>query len=135
MSYVEKEITLIKREFVDIGKQLHIYLRHFPRYEKHSMVQTLLSTYYDCITLIVEFDLKYYKKTSATSLHISIEVLKTQILIAYELGLFSFHNKLSESEITFVRKEEKGLHRFTVISRMLSKVSEKIDALIPNIKV
>lgn len=134
MSYVEKEITLIKREFVDIGKQLHTYLRHFPRYEKHAMVQTILHTYYECVKLIVEFDLKYYKKTTATSLHISVEVLKTQILLAYELGLFGFHNKISESEITFVKKEEKGLHRFSVISRMLSKVSEKLDALIPNIK-
>lgn len=129
---LEFDIIIIHRDLQDLGKQLHIYLAHFPKHEKYSMVRKILDSYYEILDSVIEFELKYYKKTSGNQLHTTLERLKRQILLCHSLGLFNFHNKFIEDPL---KNYPKGNHRYEVLSLMVSELSEKIVASLCSIKV
>lgn len=119
-------LTEIRRDMINLGKQLNIYLAHFPKYAKYDIVKTIWETYYTIFEIIVEFEKRHHKKTSFTTLDVKHGILQTKIHIANELGLFNYNNYkggLTEKGI------ESGIHRYMVISSMIDKVGIKIGAL------
>jgi hypothetical protein len=130
VSGFEKELTIVRRDLTALGKQLYIYLRHFPKAERYTISNHILSNYYKTLEIVIEFELRYHKKTSGQNLHITVEMLKSQILLAHDLGLFNFHNKTTDNDVKEEGMSKKGIHRFSVLSRMVSLLSENIGALI-----
>jgi hypothetical protein len=108
-------------------KLLHIYLRHFPRYEKNALAQRILNTAYDVFELIVEGQKMYYKKTTLTKLDKTHEILKMQIWLAHELDYFSFKDGRPGRKKT-------AEHRHSAISSMVTEVGKMIGGWIKKIK-
>ena len=88
------------RKYVEVAKQLNVYLLHFPKHEKYALVNTIKNDLYQVFRLIIEGQKRYHKKTTLTELDIAHEQLRMQLYLAYELGYFKCKTGNQDSEMT-----------------------------------
>lgn len=86
-------LAAFEHKFVQLAKLINAYTKHFPKNEKYALSSRIKSKMYELLDYAVESNKRYSKKTSLTNLDISNEQLKRQLLIAYELGYFSYPDK------------------------------------------
>jgi hypothetical protein len=88
----------LDRRFVEMVRQLNLYLNHFPRHEKYGLAQQIRQAAYDAYGFIVEAQKRYQKKTTLTNLDIRHEQLRMFVRLAHELGYFEFQDGTREEE-------------------------------------
>lgn len=112
----------LNRRLVLFGRQLEMYLAHFPNCHKYSLTQTIRQAFVDVYCLVVEAQKRYHKKTSLGQLDVRHEQLRMLLNLAFELGLFS-HQKKEGDPLA-------GQHRFLTLSRMWDEVGRMIGGWI-----
>jgi len=115
-------------KFMEMMKLLNVYLNHFPKHEKFALALQIRQTAYRVFDLIVECQKRYYKKTSLSELDIKHENLRMQILLANELGYFSFKDGKDEP------KKVSSEHRYMAISQLVDELGKMIGAWIKKVK-
>ena len=111
-------------KMVDLGKILHLYLNHFPKYEKYCLCSSIRSNYYEIYDILIEVAKRYHKKTSLTNLDISHEQLRMKLLLAKELGYFTFKNGIK------TRSKKIEARRYLYISGLIDEIGRIIGSLL-----
>lgn len=113
------------RKYVEVAKQLNVYLLHFPKHEKYALVNTIKNDLYQVFRLIIEGQKRYHKKTTLTELDIAHEQLRMQLYLAYELGYFKCKTGSQDSE-----SAQREQRRWLTISRMCDELGRMIGGWI-----
>lgn len=112
------------RSMVKLITQMHIYLGHFPKYEKYALNNQIRNVMLDIYNLITECNKKYYKTTSLTNLDIKHEQLRMLINLAYELNYFKF--KDGKNNLSF----DEANRKYLFISGMVDVIGKQIGGWI-----
>ncbi|MDD5159698.1 MAG: four helix bundle protein [Sulfuricurvum sp.] len=118
------------RKMVMFLKQLNLYLNHFPSHEKFGLALGIRNDAYVIFDLMVEGQKRHYKKTSLTELDVAVERLRMKLLLAYELGYFSYKTK-SDTVVTCAMLSEK---RYGVLSLQLDEIGRIVGGWIKKVK-
>ncbi|ACV64924.1 conserved hypothetical protein [Desulfofarcimen acetoxidans DSM 771] len=65
----------------------NICLKQFPRYEKHVMAANIRESMYRMLSLIIQANKKYYKKTTLQDIDVELDILRTFIRLAVDKEL------------------------------------------------
>ena len=65
-------------------------LRQFPKWERHVLAAEIRRTLWSLLRLIVVCNKKYFKKTTLQELDAEIDLLRSQVRLAKELGYLDF---------------------------------------------
>ncbi len=109
----------LHRKLVLFGRQLEIYLAHFPNCHRFALAQQIRLAYLDVYNLVTEAQKRYHKKTTLTQLDIRHEQLRMLLNLAHELGLFDFSAGRRDAKAP-------GVHRFLAISRQVDELGRMI---------
>lgn len=90
----------LDRKMLLLHRQLHMRLRHFPRYERYALTQRIRNRAYDVDALIVEARALYQNKTALRNLNIAHRKLRRELQLAYELGYFAYRDGANDGEAT-----------------------------------
>lgn len=112
----------LNRRLVLFGRQLELYLAHFPNCHKYSLTQSIRQAFVDVYCLVVEAQKRYHRKTALGQLDVRHEQLRMLLNLAFDLGLFS-HQKKSSDPLA-------GQHRYLTLSRMWDEVGRMIGGWI-----
>jgi len=116
---------------LDLGKQLSIYLNHFPKHEQYALAARMRNTYYQVYDLITEGRKRYHKKTTLTQLDITHEQLRMQASLAFELGYFGYKTGAkSKGKAPRDTPERLAQHRYLALSRLIDTVGRLIGSWI-----
>ena len=112
----------LNRRLVLFGRQLEMYLAHFPNCHKYALAQSIRQAFVDVYCLVVEAQKRYHKKTALGQLDVRHEQLRMLLNLAFEMGLFG-HNKKAADPLA-------GQHCYLTISRMWDEVGRMIGGWI-----
>lgn len=118
------------RKMVAFLKQLNLYLNHWPKHEKYALAKLVRDDAYLIFDLMVEGQKRYFKKTSLSELDVTIEKLRLKLMLAYELGYFSFKIKGAAVQSSDVISEK----RYGVLTVMLDEVGRIVGGWIKSVK-
>lgn len=120
----------LNKKYVDLAKQVNLYLNHFPKHEKYALSQQIRNELYEMYGFIIESQKRYHKKTTLTNLDISHEKLRMFVNLAYNLGYFEFNDgkHLEES------REIVATKRYFVLNRMIDEIGRMIGGWIKSEK-
>lgn len=114
----------LNRKFVEFANRLNIYLNHFPKHEKYGLCLVIRQAAYDVYGYIIEAQKRYHKKTALTNLDIRHEQLRMLIILAHEMGYFSFKDgRLSECS---PGREALAARRFLTLSKEVDELGRMI---------
>lgn len=65
-------------------------LRQFPKWERHVLAAEMRRTLWNLLRLIVVCNKKYFKKTTLQELDAEIDLLRSQVRLAKDLGYLDF---------------------------------------------
>lgn len=68
----------------------HIALRQFPKYERHVLGAEIRQSMWSLLRLVIQVHKRYFKKTSLQDLDAELDVLRSQIRMAKQLGHIDF---------------------------------------------
>jgi hypothetical protein len=112
----------LDRKFVDLARQLNLYLNHFPKHEKYGLSLQIRNAAYDVYGYVVEAQKRYHKKTTLTNLDVRHEQLRMLVRLAFELGYFEFSNGAVSEE----PPDKLAVKRYTAISAMVDEMGRMI---------
>ena len=119
----------LNRKFMEMAKQLNLYLNHFPRHEKYALANRIRNTAYEIYDLITESQKRYHKKTTLVNLDIAHEKLRMQIYLAFELGYFGFSGGCEDPDTGKTQQ-----HRYIVIGRLIDELGRMIGGWIKKVR-
>jgi hypothetical protein len=68
----------------------YVALRQFPKWERHVLAAEVRGTLWQLLRLIVVCNKRYYKKTTLQDLDAELDLLRSQVRLAKELGYLDF---------------------------------------------
>lgn len=68
----------------------HVAIRQFPKMERHVLGAEIRTTMWQILRLIVVCNKRYHKKTTLQDLDAEIDLLRSQVRMAKNLGHFDF---------------------------------------------
>ena len=80
----------IKQKCEDMIKYGLQSLNQYPRSEKYGMGAVTKAVMYELLKLIISCNHKYYKKTTLQDMDVQLDILRTFIRLAMELGYLPF---------------------------------------------
>jgi four helix bundle protein len=81
---------LIRQKTEAMIAYAYVALRQFPKWERHVLAAELRQTLWSLLRLIVVCNKRYYKKTTLQDLDAEIDLLRSQVRLAKELGYLDF---------------------------------------------
>ncbi len=112
----------LDRKFIDLARQLNLYLNHFPKHEKYGLSLQIRNAAYDVYGYVVEAQKRYHKKTTLTNLDVRHEQLRMLVRLAFELGYFEFSNGAVSEE----SPDKLAVKRYTAVSAMIDEMGRMI---------
>ena len=112
----------LDRKFVDLARQLNLYLNHFPKHEKYGLSLQIRNAAYDVYGFVIEAQKRYHKKTTLTNLDVRHEQLRMLVRLAFELGYFEFNNGTMSEDAP----DKLAVRRYTAISTMIDEMGRMI---------
>ena len=70
-------------------------LRQFPKWERHVLAAEMRRTLWNLLRLIVVCNKKYFKKTTLQELDAEIDLLRSQVRLAKDLGYLDFRRYIA----------------------------------------
>ncbi len=84
------EPMIIKQKHEDLMLYAYKCLGQFPKSERHVLAADIRQGLYMIDSLIIRAQKKYFKKTTLQDLDIEVELMKTKIRLAKDLGFLPF---------------------------------------------
>ena len=88
---VSQQPLIILSRVEELERYTRIALRQFPKYEKFILSAEIRHQIYEIKRNTIRVGKKYTKKTTLTELDIDVEVLRSQIRVAYRLQYIDEH--------------------------------------------
>lgn len=114
-------------KFVNLARQMNLYLNHFPRHEKYGLSQQIRNAAYGLYGFIIESQKRYQKKTSLGNADIAHEQLRMFLRLAFELGYFKYDDGTLPAS---TNPEGDAVHKYLAISRMVDEVGRMLGGWI-----
>lgn len=76
----------IRQKCEDMIEYGYVALRQFPKSEKHTLAAEIKRSMFRLLSLIITCNRRYYKKTTMQELDIELDVLRSYIRLAMNLG-------------------------------------------------
>lgn len=114
---MDTKLVELRLDWLKMIEQLHIYLRHFPKYEKYALTNDIQKLGYEMFDYFVEIEKKHNKKTSINNLDICYEKFRAKLWVAHQLGYFDFKNG---------KKSLYNDKKFMIVNNLLNNVGDKI---------
>ena len=92
-------------------------LKHFPKYEKYSLVVDIKNSMYKLLKLCIECDKKYYKKTTMRDMDVEVEILRCLFRVS----------ALPEQKYISIKK-------YGIVSKYLNEIGKMIGSRMKTIK-
>jgi hypothetical protein len=80
----------IRQKTEDMIQYGYIALRQFPRAERHVLSQEIRETMWGLLRLIIVCNRRYHKKTTMQDLDAQLDLLRSQVRLAKDLGYLPF---------------------------------------------
>ena len=80
----------LHRKLVLFAVQLEGYLAHFPNCHKYTLTQALRQAFIDVYNLTTEAQKRYHKKTTLQDLDAELDLLRSQVRMAKNMGYIDF---------------------------------------------
>ena len=122
--------AMLDAKLIDLIKLLHIYLAHFPKFEKFSLCAQIRDTAYELYGLIASAQKKFHKKTLLFQADVVHEKLRMLIRLAFELGYLSYHDKRKAN----IPNDQQGLNRLINLQTLIDEVGRQLGGWISFVK-
>lgn len=76
---------LIRKQCEELLEYAYIAVRNFPKFERHVFGAEMRSTLWRMLRLIIACNKRYHKKTTLTELDTELDVLRSQVRMAFSL--------------------------------------------------
>jgi len=76
----------IKKKVEDCLAWSYVALRQFPKHERHVLSQEIRASLWRLLRLVVTCNRRYYKKTTLQDLDVELDLLRSQVRLAHQLG-------------------------------------------------
>ncbi|MDI3547872.1 MAG: hypothetical protein PWR10_1524 [Halanaerobiales bacterium] len=80
----------IRQKCEDMIEYGYAALKQFPRSEKHTLAAEIKRSMFRLLELIIATNKKYYKKTTMQQLDVELDILRSYIRLARNLGFLPF---------------------------------------------
>ncbi|MGQ9779655.1 MAG: diversity-generating retroelement protein Avd [Bacillota bacterium] len=80
----------IRQKCEDMILYGYIALQQFPKSEKHTLAAEIKRSMFRLLSLIIECNKKYYKKTTMQELDVELDILRSYIRLAMNLRFLPF---------------------------------------------
>jgi hypothetical protein len=95
---------IIRQKLEDMIQYAHVCLRRFPKAERHALGADIERATYSALRLTITANKRYYKKTTTQELDVEMEIVKSLVRLAKDLGFLP----LKQYELWQTRNVEIG---------------------------